>query len=208
MGDGPYLILPFLGPSNLRDTVGRFVDTKLDPVGYVRSMRLRNSLWGLRTLSHRADLLDTSRILETAALDPYEFLRDAYLQRRRNLVHDGAPPREKDDDAELNFKPGAKPAAGAANTVAPAIQPTNFTTLATEDQTPARTAAQEPIAAPVVELQLLAAQWSEPVAAPVELAIKPKTEVIAPVAPTPASPAAELQTPASRVIRVWASAAQ
>ena len=67
-------------------TVGRAVDYRTDPITYVRSMRLRNGLWGLRALSQRADLLDTSKILETAALDQYEFVRDAYLQRRRNLV--------------------------------------------------------------------------------------------------------------------------
>ena len=116
VGDGPYLVLPFLGPSNLRDAVGTFANAKLDPLGYVRSMRLRNSLWGTRLLSQRADLLDTSKILETAALDPYEFLRDAYLQRRRNLIYDGSPPREKDDDTELN---GAPKPRGAS--LAPAV---------------------------------------------------------------------------------------
>ena len=101
IGDGPYLVLPIVGPSNLRDALARVVDFKTDPLTYVRSMRLRNSLWGTRAVSDRANLLDTSKILETAALDPYEVLRDAYLQRRRNLVHDGAPPREKDGGAML-----------------------------------------------------------------------------------------------------------
>ena len=60
--------------------------------------------WGLVTLrliQTRADLLDASRILEEAALDKYVFQRDAYLQRRRSLVYDGHPPRQKepeDDD--------------------------------------------------------------------------------------------------------------
>ncbi len=99
VGDGPYLVLPIIGPSNLRDAVARMVDYQTDPTTYVSSVPLRNSLWGARALSQRADLLDTSRILETAALDPYEFVRDAYLQRRRSLVYDGAPPRENEDDA-------------------------------------------------------------------------------------------------------------
>ncbi len=98
IGDGAYLMIPFMGPSSVRDSLGRFVDAKGDPVGYLNDIPWRNSLWGLRTVNQRAELLDTSKILETAALDPYEFLRDGYLQRRRNLVYDGSPPREKDED--------------------------------------------------------------------------------------------------------------
>ena len=105
VGDGAYLVIPFLGPSNLRDAVGKVVDFKTDPLSYVNHMRTRNVLWGTRLISNRADLLDTSKILDAAALDPYEFLRDAYLQRRRNLVHDGSPPPDKDDDADIRIKP-------------------------------------------------------------------------------------------------------
>jgi phospholipid-binding lipoprotein MlaA len=105
IGDGAYLVIPFLGPSNVRDAVGRVVDFKTDPLTYVNHMRTRNVLWGTRLISQRADLLDTSKILDTAALDPYEFLRDAYLQRRRNLVYDGSPPPDKDDDSEIKMKP-------------------------------------------------------------------------------------------------------
>jgi phospholipid-binding lipoprotein MlaA len=104
-GDGPYLVLPLFGPSNLRDALGRIVDYKTDLVTYVDPSRDRNLLWGLRIVNRRSELLGTSKILETAALDPYEFLRDAYLQRRRNLVYDGSPPPEKDDDTEIPMKP-------------------------------------------------------------------------------------------------------
>jgi phospholipid-binding lipoprotein MlaA len=104
VGNGPYLMLPLFGPSNLRDTAGRFVDYRTDPLTYVESMRARNVLWGVRMISNRADLLDTSKILDAAALDPYEFLRDAYLQRRRNLVHDGSPPPD-DDNGDIKIKP-------------------------------------------------------------------------------------------------------
>ncbi|MBI4195175.1 MAG: VacJ family lipoprotein, partial [Betaproteobacteria bacterium] len=72
MGDGPFLMLPLLGPSNLRDTVGRVADFKLDPITHVDPSRDRNILWGSGVVSQRAELLDTSKILETAALDPYE----------------------------------------------------------------------------------------------------------------------------------------
>lgn len=118
IGDGAYLVIPFLGPSNVRDAVGRVVDFKTDPLTYVNHMRTRNVLWGTRLISQRADLLDTSKILDTAALDPYEFLRDAYLQRRRNLVYDGSPPPDKDDDSEIKMKPrtdaGPFPGVGSA----------------------------------------------------------------------------------------------
>ncbi len=146
VGDGPYLVLPILGPSNLRDTVARFVDYRTDPITYVRSMRLRNSLWGTRALSQRADLLDTSKILEVAALDPYEFLRDAYLQRRRSLVYDGAPPREKDDRMELKFRPQAEEnptLRGARNETL--SEGTNIATMRSEEWTPARAAAFEAV---------------------------------------------------------------
>lgn len=143
VGDGPYLVLPLIGPSNLRDAVARVVDFKTDPITYVRSMRLRNSLWGTRALSQRADLLDTSKILEIAALDPYEFLRDAYLQRRRNLVYDGAPPREKDDRMELRFKPQAEsPYPRSASDDSMSVG-TNIVTMRNEDWTPARAAGFE-----------------------------------------------------------------
>ena len=92
MGDGPFIMLPIFGPSNGRDLAGRVVDYKLDPVTYVDPSHNRNQLWGTRAVNRRAELLDASTILETAALDPYEFVRDAYLQRRRNLIYDGTPP--------------------------------------------------------------------------------------------------------------------
>jgi phospholipid-binding lipoprotein MlaA len=94
LGDGPYLVLPILSSSTLRDAAGTAVDFYTDPVGEFRPIRLRNSAIALRLVGTRADLLDASRILEQAALDKYVFQRDAYLQRRRNLVYDGSPPRE------------------------------------------------------------------------------------------------------------------
>jgi phospholipid-binding lipoprotein MlaA len=96
VGDGPFLMLPFFGPSNARDAVGRVADYYSDPVTYVNEMRVRNWMWGTRIVNRRSELLDASTVLQTAALDPYEFVRDAYLQRRRNLVHDGAPPSDRD----------------------------------------------------------------------------------------------------------------
>lgn len=99
LGDGPYIVLPFLGPSSVRDTAGWFGDAYTWPVSYLEPTRHRNALIGLRFVEARADLLEASKILETAALDPYEFVRDAYLQRRRNLVYDGNPPDDSGDDS-------------------------------------------------------------------------------------------------------------
>lgn len=108
IGDGPYIVLPILGPSNLRDTVGVFVDFKTDPITYIDPTRDRNIVWGVRAVNRRSELLEASKILETAALDPYEFVRDAYLQRRRNLVYDGSPPKEQDEDVDIKMKPRSK----------------------------------------------------------------------------------------------------
>jgi phospholipid-binding lipoprotein MlaA len=95
--DGPYLVLPLLGPSNVRDTVGWVGDAYTWPVSYIKPTRTRNQIALVRYIGIRADLLAASRVLEAAALDPYTFTRDAYLQRRRNLVYDGNPPREEED---------------------------------------------------------------------------------------------------------------
>jgi phospholipid-binding lipoprotein MlaA len=97
--DGPYIVLPFFGPSTARDTVGRVGDYFTDVLTYVDPTRSRNILRGSRIVNRRAELLDASKVLETAALDPYEFVRDAYLQRRRTLVYDGSPPRDEFLDA-------------------------------------------------------------------------------------------------------------
>jgi len=93
VGSGPYLVLPFLGPSSIRDTAGLIVDsTTFDPLGYVDDPATRNSAVALRILDRRAQLLPGSDLLDEAALDPYAFMRDAYNQGRQNQVYDGNPP--------------------------------------------------------------------------------------------------------------------
>jgi phospholipid-binding lipoprotein MlaA len=111
VGEGPYLVLPIFSSSTLRDAAGLGLDTFVgDPVGEFRPIRLRNSAYALRLVNTRADLLDASRILEQAALDKYVFQRDAYLQRRRNLVYDGRPPREpRERDEEPEKEPAKEP---------------------------------------------------------------------------------------------------
>ena len=95
---GAYLVLPFLGSSNVRDGLGSVLDFYVDPLSEVRPYRVQYGLWGTRLVQVRSDLLDASRLLEEASLDKYVFQRDAYLQRRRSLVYDGSPPRERDVD--------------------------------------------------------------------------------------------------------------
>ena len=129
MPEGPYLVLPILSSSTLRDTAGWGVDfTFGDPVGEFRPIRLRNSAYALRLVNTRADLLDASRLLEQAALDKYVFQRDAYLQRRRNLVYDGSPPREpRERDEEPATEPAREPDKEPAKAPAkePAKEPVN-----------------------------------------------------------------------------------
>jgi phospholipid-binding lipoprotein MlaA len=93
LGSGPYIVFPFFGPSSARDGVGLVADWFTDPLYYIEDDAVRLSLRGLDIVDTRADLLSASRVVSQAALDPYAFIRDAYLQRRENLVHDGNPPQ-------------------------------------------------------------------------------------------------------------------
>ncbi len=97
VGSGAYLVLPILGPSSIRDGFGLLLDTQADLVFYVDGVPVHNSLYGTRAISNRANLLDASSVIDQAALDKYSFVRDAWLQRRRNLVYDGNPPREREE---------------------------------------------------------------------------------------------------------------
>lgn len=92
---GPYLVLPFFGPNDIRDTVGLAVDrTYTDLVREIEDVGVRNRTYLGRAIQARSDLLDAKAAVEAAALDGYEFSRDFYLERRRALVHDGRPPPE------------------------------------------------------------------------------------------------------------------
>jgi len=95
VGDGLYLVLPLLGPSTLRDTAALPVDWEGDLVQQHEPVDERNAITASRVVARRADLLGASRTLEEAALDRYVFLREAFLQRRRSLLYDGRPPRER-----------------------------------------------------------------------------------------------------------------
>ena len=96
LGPGPYLVLPILGPSSVRDTAGLIVQGYLDPVNQVTPDPNKYELIGTRAIDARAGLLGTEDLVAGAALDRYTFIRSAYTQRRRSLVYDGKPP--KDDE--------------------------------------------------------------------------------------------------------------
>lgn len=98
---GPYLVLPLLGPSTLRDTAALPVDAQGNLVSSVEHIPTRNSLTVLRLVDTRASLLGASAMLEAVALDKYTFTRDSYLQRRRSSIYDGNPP----DDGEVEKSP-------------------------------------------------------------------------------------------------------
>jgi phospholipid-binding lipoprotein MlaA len=97
---GPYIVLPIIGGSNMRDAPAMLVDVAANPATYMGfvTIGIAPAMGAVAAVDTRAGLLDTEEIVDEAALDKYEFLRDAYLQRRRSLVHDGNPPRTMDDE--------------------------------------------------------------------------------------------------------------
>jgi phospholipid-binding lipoprotein MlaA len=143
IGNGPYLVLPLIGPRTLRDTAGLAVDWQVDSVVQISPPRSRNQVWALRTVSRRADLLNASNLLSVAALDEYEFVRDAYLQRRHNLIHDGNPPREKEAGVDMKPLLGAPTPAPANSGETNAREASGHTgTAATEKEAAAETPEQ------------------------------------------------------------------
>ncbi|MDH5388014.1 MAG: VacJ family lipoprotein [Gammaproteobacteria bacterium] len=96
---GPYLVLPFFGPSSIRDGIGLAADfTELDLVYDDMSAKDTYSLLALKYVDKRADLLKAKDIVDETAPDPYAFIRDAWVQRRLNQVYDGNPPETDEDD--------------------------------------------------------------------------------------------------------------
>jgi phospholipid-binding lipoprotein MlaA len=107
VGNGAYLVLPFLGPSTVRDTTGLVFDTATtDAVHYTHNIgevRLHNQLRAVQFIDKRTEVLDATDLVDEASLDPYAFMRDAYLQHRANAVDDGASSNNEplpDDDFE------------------------------------------------------------------------------------------------------------
>ncbi len=92
VGNGAYIVLPFLGPSTVRDTTGLVFDTATtDVIHYTHNIgqiRLHNQLRAAQFIDKRTELLDATDLVDEASLDPYAFMRDAYLQHRANAVED------------------------------------------------------------------------------------------------------------------------
>lgn len=92
VGAGAYVVWPLLGPSTVRDSFALPLDRAASPASLFRDGASVYSLTALQIINTRANLLGASRVLDDIALDKYNFIRDAYLQRRRSLVFDGYEP--------------------------------------------------------------------------------------------------------------------
>ena len=106
---GPYLVLPLFGPSTIRDTGGFVVDAYAYAPGYMHDIPARNSLYGLSLVNKRANLLGTTSLVESAALDKYSFTRDAYLQLRQHEENMGSD----EDETQWMNESAPEPAAGS-----------------------------------------------------------------------------------------------
>jgi phospholipid-binding lipoprotein MlaA len=105
MPSGPYMVLPILGPSTARGSLGLVGDAAAYPVAYVNAIAIALGITGSKVIDTKASNLSSSRIINAAALDRYEFLRNAYLQRRAYLIRDGSPSLEDDEllDEDLDL---------------------------------------------------------------------------------------------------------
>jgi len=92
VGEGPYVVWPLLGPSTVRDSVAMPLDLAAGPTLLVDDKAVSAGLVALNVVNTRANLLDSTALLDDIVLDKYIFVRDGFLQRRRSLVHDGNPP--------------------------------------------------------------------------------------------------------------------
>jgi phospholipid-binding lipoprotein MlaA len=113
---GPYIVIPIWGPSNVRDGVGLVADAYTylpwwipDWADWSHRVAWQNSLTAVDFVNIRANLLDTTDILEQAALDRYAFVRDAFFQRRRSLVYDGNPPPPAGGGVRSHVPPADQP---------------------------------------------------------------------------------------------------
>ena len=95
VGDGPYIVLPFLGGGNLRDSISRIPDTYLSPVTYVEDVPTRNTLRAVDLVDTRADLIDVEALVSG---DRYTFLRDISQQQRESSIKNGVVEDDFGDD--------------------------------------------------------------------------------------------------------------
>jgi phospholipid-binding lipoprotein MlaA len=102
---GPYIVMPLLGPSTLRDTAATSIDAAGNLLSRIDHSTTRNTAAAVKLLDTRAQLLGASAMLDQIALDPYTFTRDAHLQRRRASIYDGYPPDEEEVMPDLDKNP-------------------------------------------------------------------------------------------------------
>lgn len=98
---GPYIVLPLIGPNSPRGLGGLIGDTAANPSTYVGA-GIGTALYAVRMSDARSDLLSATKIVDEAAVDKYEFIRNAYFQQRNYLVHDGNPPGMQNFENELD----------------------------------------------------------------------------------------------------------
>ena len=125
MPAGPYLVLPLLGPSTLRDTLALPIDRKADPLHDVDPGG-QSALYFLRAVDIRSNLLRASSVLDEAALDKYSFTRDAHLQRRRAEIYESSTSDSSGQEPKADEpapQPGAPSQEAPANPGAPAPTP-------------------------------------------------------------------------------------
>ena len=92
---GPYLVLPFLGPSTLRDIGATLIDAGSSPINQYDPVAHQFVIYGLQVIDHRRQLGDLETLVSG---DPYVFVREAYLQRREYLISDGVPSEDDEFD--------------------------------------------------------------------------------------------------------------
>ena len=120
VGNGPYLVLPFFGPSNIRDGASIPVDWYTYPPNHMEEQSTNVKMFAVEMVDKRAQLLDAGDILEQAAgADPYIFVREAFRQRRLSQIYDGNPPQAAPppglfEDDEPAPKSSAQPASDSA----------------------------------------------------------------------------------------------
>ncbi len=103
VGSGPYFVLPFLGPSSVRDTVGLLADVMMNPLTLANLTAAESAVaTSVYYIDRRADLLEAVALINEAAIDPYAFIRDAYLQQRISLVYDGDPPMSDEEELMMD----------------------------------------------------------------------------------------------------------
>ncbi len=134
VASGPYIVIPLMGPATLRDVAARPVDAYTGYFRYIDHIPTRNSTFGVEIIDLRTNLLGASDTLDTAALDKYQFMRDAFLQRRLSQVYDGKVPQDKRDKLEDDLdSPGP---AKTSTTTPAATSPTTATPAANSADKP------------------------------------------------------------------------